>query len=138
MSKFSMFMKENKKPKEVVKYAPSADFVDENGNKLEWEFKAINSKQLDQLRDDCTRTVGKGKNKTDKFDSRLFNAQLICDCVVYPDLRDSELQSNYGVVGATELLYAMIDNPGEYTDLVQFISKLNGFQVEDQVEEAKN
>ena len=38
-----------------------------------------------------------------------------------------------------ELLYAMIDNPGEYQDLSAMVQKFQGFDtLEDKTEQAKN
>ena len=39
-----------------------------------------------------------------------------------------------------ELIYEMIDNPGEYTELADFIQNFNGFDetLQDKVDEAKN
>ncbi len=60
--------------------------------------------------------------------------------IVYPDLYDAELQDSYGVKTPEDLLLAMVDNPGEYSDLTAFVQKFQGFDVSfsDKVDEAKN
>ena len=75
-----------------------------------------------------------------KLNASLYLRKLIAASVVYPDLYDAELQDSYGVCTPEELLYAMVDDPGEYNDLAAFVQKLNGFDVsfDDKVEEAKN
>lgn len=57
-----------------------------------------------------------------------------------PDLYDKELQESYGVATPGDLLFAMVDSPGEYNDLIAYVQKLQGFNVtlDDKVKEAKN
>ena len=53
---------------------------------------------------------------------------------------DAELQDSYGVSKPEDLLLAMVDDPGEYNDLVNFVQKFQGFDIsfDDKVEQAKN
>lgn len=143
MSKFSRFMKSNKIEKENGFYAPTKSLCDENGNPLEWEFKHITSKESDGLRDECTIDVpvtGKPNMFRPKLQSSKYAQKMIAASVVMPDLYDKELQDSYGVTTPEELVLAMVDDPGEYNDLVAFVQKFQGFNVsfEDKVEEAKN
>lgn len=58
---------------------------------------------------------------------------------MFPNLYDSELQDSYGVTNPSELLFELVNDPGEYTDLTSFIQELCGFdRFSDLVEEAKN
>ena len=136
MSKFSVFMKANKKVKENEKYAPTESMVDENGKPLEWEFKHISSKENDNLRDANT----KDNIYRQKLDASKYLAQMITAATVYPDLYDAQLQDSYGVKTPEDLLYAMVDDPGEYQELCNWMQKFQGFTktLEDKVEEAKN
>lgn len=142
MSNFRLFMKENKKKKENVKYAPTKSLVDENGKPLEWEFKHITSQENLDLRDECTEEVqitGKFGVYRDKTDSALYVKKLITASVVYPNLDDSELQESYGVMGAEDLLMEMVDEPGEYADLAEFVQKMQGFKtLNEEADKAKN
>lgn len=140
MNSFKAFLKKNKKEKPVIKYVASNDFVDENGNPIEWELKAISSKQVDILRDTYSITKReKGKAKTD-FDSKGFNSALIVETVIYPDLFDAELQESYGVSDAGDLIYEMLDNAGDYNALLLKVNQVNGFDesFDERVEAAKN
>jgi hypothetical protein len=59
--------------------------------------------------------------------------------VVYPDLKNAELQKSYGVMGEERLLKAML-SAGEYVQLSGKIAEINGFDndVNELVDEAKN
>ncbi|MNC83125.1 Phage XkdN-like protein [compost metagenome] len=59
--------------------------------------------------------------------------------VVYPDLKDAELQKSYGVLGADQLLRKML-LPGEYATLLQKVQSINGFDkdVNELADEVKN
>ena len=141
MSRFSMFMKENKIGRENERYAVTKGLCDENGEPLEWEFRHISSKENDSIRESCTvEEIGNGGAYRTKLKAGQYISKLIAASVVYPDLYDAELQDSYGVKTPEELLYAMVDDPGEYNSLAAFIQKFQGFDTtfEERVEQAKN
>lgn len=143
MSKFAKFMKANKAVKENGFYPATKSLCDEKGNPLDWEFKHISSKENEELRDSCTievPIVGKGNAYRMKLKYTEYIRKMIAASVVVPDLYDAELQDSYGVKTPEDLLMAMVDDPGEYSDLMAFVQKFQGFNVsfEDKVDEAKN
>lgn len=143
MSKFSRFMKANKTVKPNEKYAPTTTLQDENGEPLKWEFQPLTSKKNEELRDSCTIEVpvkGKPNLYRPKVNTADYLAEMIVASTVFPDLYDKELQDSYGVMTPKELLYAMVDNAGEYQDFTIWMQKFQGFtkNLEDKVEEAKN
>ncbi len=143
MSKFSQFMKSNKVEKKNEKHAVTKSLCDEKGNPLEWEFRHISSTEDEKLRAECTLEVpvtGKPNAFRPKFQSGAYVKKMIIASVVTPDLMDAELQDSYGVKKPEDLLMEMVDDPGEYNDLVVYVQKLHGFDVtfEDRVKEAKN
>ena len=143
MSKFSAFMKQNKVKKEKEKYAPTTSLVDDKGNPLEWEFRHITSKENEQLRDSCTTEVqvtGKPNQFRPKVNTAKYIASMIVASTVVPDLYDSELQDSYGVKTPEDLLYAMVDDAGEYQEFTLWMQKFQGFNksLDEKVEEAKN
>ena len=142
MSNLSMFLKKNKKQRENIFYAASADFTDENGKPIEWELRAVTTAENDRIRDDCTKEIKdkKGGIVRQKVDQNLYLARLACASIVFPNLNDAALQDSYGVKTPEALLKEMIDNAGEYSALVAKVSELSGFDREpaDEVEEAKN
>lgn len=143
MSKFSRFMKVNKVAKQNEKFAPTTTLTDENGQPLEWEFRPIPTKENEALRDACTvevQVTGKPNLFRPKLNTSQYLAKMIVASTVYPDLYDKELQDSYGVMTPEELLYAMVDNAGEYQDFTVWMQKFQGFTktFEEKVDEAKN
>lgn len=143
MSKFSRFMKANKQAKTNQNYAPTTTLTDEKGNPLEWEFRPITSKENEALRDACTievQVTGKPNMFRPKLNTSQYLAKMIVAATVVPDLYDAELQDSYGVKTPEELLYAMVDNAGEYQELTVWMQKYQGFTktFDEKVEEAKN
>ena len=112
----------------------------ENGNPVEWEIRTITSEQEEIIRKSCTRKE-KGKNGIveREIDNDYFNAKLTAACVVYPDLKNTELQDHYNAVGAEDLLKKMLTS-GEYWGLVNCVLNFNDFNksLDDMVDEAKN
>jgi hypothetical protein len=143
MSKFTAFMKQNKVQKENAKYAPTTTLKNEKGESLLWEFRHITSKENEQLRDSCTvevQVTGKPNLFRPKTDTAKYIAKMIVAATVFPDLYDSELQDSYGVKTPEDLLYAMVDDAGEYQEFTLWMQRFQGFtkSLEDKVEEAKN
>ncbi len=143
MSKFSRFMKANKIAQKNEKFAPTQSLRDENGKPLEWEFKKISAKENEEIRDACTMEVqvkGKPNMFRPKVKTSEYLAKMIAASVVYPDLYDKELQDSYGVMTPEDLVYAMVDNAGEYQELSVWLQNFQGFTktMDDKVDEAKN
>lgn len=143
MSKFSMFMKANKAVKENVKFAATKSLCDEKGEPLLWELKAVSSKENEAIRDSCiveTAVAGKSGAVRSKLQTGLYVRKLMAASVVVPDLYDAELQDSYGVKTPEDLLLALVDDPGEYNRLAEFIQHFQGFDVsfDEKVEAAKN
>lgn len=143
MSKFAQFMKQNKVKKENEKYAPTASLIGSDGTPLRWEFRHISSKENEALRDACTIEVqitGKPNVFRPKVNTSQYIAKMIAASTVYPDLYDAELQDSYGVKTPEDLLFAMVDDAGEYQELTAWMQKFQGFakSFDEKVGEAKN
>jgi hypothetical protein len=143
MSKFAKFMKANKVEKHNEMHAVTQTLLDENGNALEWEFKHITSKENEDIRESCTYDVqvtGKPNLYRQKINTSKYSQKMIVASVVSPDLYDAELQDSYGVKTPEDLLFAMVDDPGEYNELVAYVQKFQGFNTsfDEKVNEAKN
>ncbi|MFA9376227.1 MAG: hypothetical protein ACERKZ_05660 [Lachnotalea sp.] len=138
MSEFKAFLKQNKEIKENVNVAASESFKDEKGNLIEWEIRALKTKEADAIRTECTSINQKGK-KID-VDNAKFNRLIAAKCTVFPNLNDKELQDSYGVMSADQLIVEMLDNDGEYQSYCQKILEISGYNKTDSqlVEEAKN
>lgn len=142
-NKLNMFLKQNKKVRENTEYAATKSLCDENGEPLKWTIKPLSTRENEKIREDCTLDIpitGKPGMYRQKLDTAKYMSKLICTSVVEPNLYSKDLQDSYGVMTPEELVYEMIDNPGEYSDLAEFVQQFNGFDetLQDKVDEAKN
>ena len=142
MSDFSAFLAQNKVKQENVKFAVSKNFIGADGKPIEWELRPITADEDDAIRRAATRKVkvaGRSNAYTQEMDANTYLAKLTATSVVFPDLKNAELQNSYGVMGEEALLKAMLTG-GEFINLSSKVSEINGFDtdVNDLVEEAKN
>lgn len=142
MNNLSAFMAGNAVKNDLVKYAASDRFKDENGKVVEFELVSVTSEVDEDIRKACTKKVqvpGKKGMYVPETDYDKYLGMLASKCIVFPDLNNAELQDSYKVLGAESLLKTML-KPGEYQDLLKKIQEVNGFDVsmEELVEEAKN
>lgn len=133
---FEKFMKFNQKVKENVFLPVSANFKEEDGSIALWEIRAMSAMEVEKLREDFF-TASKAAGKKTNMSS--YTAYFVAASVVSPNLESATLQDSYGVMGAENLLLAMVD-AGEYKALLEVIVKLNGLDkgLTELVGEAKN
>lgn len=134
----SAFLKQNALPVENEKHVISERFVDEDGNPIPWEIRALSEEENQAIRKSCTKVSGKKGPKVPETDFDAYLTKMTAASVVFPNLKDAELQKSYGVLGSDELLKTML-TAGEYARLIQVTQDVNGFRDMDElVEEAKN
>ncbi len=121
-----------------IEYVASKRFKDKEGNYEKWKLKTITADENDAIRKQCYKQIQVGKRMKQEFDTVRYLELLADKCVVYPDLHNVELQNHYGEMDAIKLLKKHLLNPGEYDDLMQKIQEINGYSLDDAVEEAKN
>ena len=143
MSNLELFMKKNKKVRSNTMYPATTSLTDENGEPLLWEIKPVSTEESERIRSECTKDVpvpGKRNQYRSKVDINLYNDKLMVAAIVFPDMYNADLQDSYGVKTPEELLKAMLDNPSEYYDLLNYVTEQSGFdkEIADEVEEAKN
>ena len=143
MSKFSRFMKENKKERKNGFYTPTESLTDEKGNPLEWEFRHITAEENEKIRDEATvdvQVTGKPNMFRPRVNTAKYMVKMIAKATVTPDLYDKDLQDSYGAMTPEELVYAMVDDAGEYQELSVWMQQFQGFTkgFDEKVEEAKN
>lgn len=143
MSKFSAFMKANKKVAENEQYAPTVSLTGSDGIPVKWEFRHITSKENEALRDDNTvevQVTGKPNLFRPKLNTSKYLMAMIVKSTVFPDLYDKELQDSYGVMTPEDLVYAMVDDAGEMQDFQLWMQKFQGFtkSLDEKVADAKN
>lgn len=137
----SAFLAENAEAVENVKYVASKRFR-EDGEPVEWEIKVITGAEDEALRKACVKRAplpGRRNQYQRETDLDMYLGKLAAACTVYPNLNDAALQQSYHVMGAEQLLKTML-TPGEYTDYVNKVQEVCGFDVslQDEVNEAKN
>ena len=127
-----------KDEEQEIEYVASKRFKDKEGNYEKWKLKTITADENDAIRKQCYKQIQVGKRMKQEFDTVRYLELLADKCVVYPDLHNVELQNHYGEMDAIKLLKKHLLNPGEYDDLMQKIQEINGYSLDDAVEEAKN
>ena len=119
--------------KEVV---ISDRFLDEECQPVPFEIRPILTDEAQSLMKQNLKTK---KDGSQDFDNSGYQADMIAAAVVYPDLKNAELQKAYGVLGERELLMRML-LIGEYTQLRNAVFELAGIydDLNSKIEEAKN
>lgn len=142
MSNLSAFLNQQANRPAHVRFAVSPRFIGEDGQPVQWELRSLTQSESQKLKKECTKRV-QMPGKKGVFTSETDIDDLLCKmavaCTVFPNLNDMELQDSYQVMGAENLLNEML-LPGEYTNFVDKLQEINGFDIsmEDKVEEAKN
>lgn len=136
------FLAENAIKAENIKYVASKRFIGADKQPVEWELRVLTSEEDEAIKKSCKKKVFIAGTRDAKIelDSDKYAEELICACVVYPNLHDAALQESYGVIGAAQLVRKML-TPGEYTDLYLMASQANGFEVgmdDKKIRQAKN
>lgn len=141
MSKFKAFLAQNVAKMENKKVVVSKRFKGENGKPIEWEIRAIDSEENEELQRRAMVTVnvpGKRGAVTREMDNVKYTSMLLTASVVYPDLYDAELQDSYGVKTPEALLKKML-YPAEEAVLAQEVVNFqNADDLDSLVDEAKN
>ncbi|KOP66652.1 phage portal protein [Bacillus sp. FJAT-18019] len=140
MSDFSMFFAGQSSAEITEEFVVSVRFKDADGRPVPWKLRSITEEENQECRKAATRKV-KGKNGvfTPEIDPNDYMAKLMVSSVIFPDLKNSELQKSYGVLGAESLLRKML-LPGEFAALGEQVQALNGFDrdMNELVDEVKN
>ena len=134
------FLKQNALQQEDHLFVVSQRFLDDQGKPIEWRLRAISSQQDEILRKESTKKVQIKRNQyQNEIDTNKYIGLLAAACTIYPNLSDAALQDSYGVMGADELLKAML-LPGEYADYLLKVQEICGFDqnINDLVDKAKN
>ena len=109
----------------------------EDGKPVPFIIKPISEKENELL---LRKHIKKDKKTGQEvLDRTAYSHALVAAAVVYPDLKNAELQKAYGVLGEAELLSAML-TIGEYATLSQAVTELSGLDedINDLIDDAKN
>jgi hypothetical protein len=140
MSQFQAFFAQNVKSEEIEEFPVSDRFKDKDGKAIKWKLRTLTEAENEEIRKSATKQKKIKKNfYIPEVDQTEYMAKLAVASVVFPDLKDAELQKSYGVLGAESLLRKML-LAGEYGTLVEKVQEMNGFDkdIEDIKEEVKN
>lgn len=86
---------------------------------------------------DVKKKSRKLNDKTLDIDDYIYN--LVCECTVFPDLKNEALQNSYGVIGEKNLIKNML-TAGEFLILLDEVESICGFNfdIEKESEKLKN
>lgn len=140
MSSLQAFFAQSVQSNITEEFVVSERFKDEQGNPIPWKLRTLTEAENEELRKAATQYVkGKGGQRVPEVKPEVYLAKIATASVVFPDLKDAELQRSYGVVGAEDLLKKML-LAGEYAALIQKTQELNGFDrdINTAIEDIKN
>jgi hypothetical protein len=101
-----------------------------------FKIKPISNKDFNLLQNQCKKMDFKSKEM--KFDSGKFNEQLVINCCIYPDFRNSDFITRVGVNSPEQLINKVL-LCGEISEISEKIQALSGFGDNDEAkEEVKN
>lgn len=137
MSQFEEFLMDSFEEVEEVEKE-----LEIGGKKRKMKFKALPANEGDEIRKKCRKVKYLNGQKIVETDQDKYTDTLIIETTTCPDLKNAELQANWGVMGAEELLTVMKSKmkDGEYAEWSNFVSEINGYNKNMQklIEEAKN
>lgn len=129
MSDLQSFFSQNAELESVVEFVVSKRFK-KNGEPIVWKLRTITEDENTAIRKSATRMVkGKSGARVSETDPEEYLSKLAAASVIYPELKDSELQHSYGVMGAESLIRKML-LAGEYAALLQKVQEINGFDAD--------
>lgn len=133
MSKLSAFLHPvtEKKEKEVV---ISDRFQDEKGNPIPFKIRSLSQEENESLMKKARRVRKTGQ---EEFNSTEYMRYLVVAATVEPDFSSKEVCDHFGVIDPSLVPGKMLMS-GEYSLLVQEITKLSGFNQDDIEGLAKN
>lgn len=139
MSNLSAFFAQNVNSEIVEEVVISDRFKDETSNPIAWKLRSMTEEENEAIRKSAQRKVREKGVVTIDTNTEEYLAKLVVSSVIFPDLKDADLQKSYGVMGSDRLLRKML-LPGEYAALLQKVQEINGFDkgVNDFADEVKN
>lgn len=140
MSNLQDFFAQNVATDITEEFIVSERFKDKDEKAIPWRLKTISEAENEEIRKSATRmTKGKNGTRVPESDMAEYIGKLAVASVVFPDLKNAELQKSYGVIGADAVLKKMLLS-GEYALLVQKVQEINGFDkdINEKIEEVKN
>ena len=85
-------------------------------------IRPLEQEVCDKVQRTCVKTDKKGNSEFDRF---KYVDEITAAAVVFPDLKNADLQKTYGVLGEVKLLKKMLYT-NEYNALVEAVQDLSG------------
>ena len=95
-------------------------------------IRPLEQEVCDKVQRTCVKTDKKGNSEFDRF---KYVDEITAAAVVFPDLKNADLQKVYGVLGEVKLLKKMLYT-NEYNALVEAVQDLSG--MDDNFDDLKN
>lgn len=92
-------------------------------NGAELKFKALNTASYYRLLTQCT--------KNGMLDNRQFQAEIICECLVDPNLRSVDLCNAIGCLDPVDIVAKVFPEPGAVKLIRDYIEEVSGFDSEE-------
>lgn len=110
----------------------SERFKGKDGKPMPFVIRPLEQEVCDKIQRACIKTNKKGNSE---FDRIRYVDEITAEAVVFPDLKNAELQKAYGVLGEVKLLRKMLYT-NEYNALIDAVQELSG--MDDDFDELKN
>ena len=128
----SAFLKQNVVGNDTKCLVVSDRFLDGNGDPIKWEIKLITADDDRKIEKHCT--TEKRDRRTGTItqirDDGEYVASIAAWAVVYPDLKNKDVQKSWGADSPVDLLRKMLSS-GELLKLSRAVLKLSGLSDED-------
>lgn len=106
-----------------------------------FQIHSITEAENKAIRKTCQKVSfdKKTHQKNMETDTDLYNNRLVAACCAEPNFKDAQLQARYKVMGAEDLIDALL-KPGQFVELLLAVQEVNGFSddVNELRDEAKN
>ncbi len=106
------FYRENRQDREEREVLLTERTLADGGQML-WRIRPMSQRENESIWRRCEE------------DEKRYEALVLSESVVFPDLKDVALQNSYGVVGAERLLGKLL-LAGEYERLKEAVEEING------------
>lgn len=132
------FMRKEEEIEPIVTVAGPESLKDENGEVIQLEVKVLSSEHIRKINDAYhTRTIATDKKGQpyinagnvvfrDERDNAKATRHIICDALVYPNLKDPELMKFYHCVDVTEMPEKVFSRADEFTHITRVVMALLG------------
>lgn len=124
---------------EEFEVVASNRFKDENGDPIPWKFRLMTAKEINKIQEGSLKNYNISGRPTKLADMEFLKSKAILDSIIFPNLKDKDLQDAYGAMSDRELLDCLLEGR-ELERLGSKVLSLQGIVegVDDLIGEAKN